>query len=229
MSIRRAGGALVVVAALLAAACSPAPPLDDDAADEPTPPAEVDEPDSELIVLADELERARDELLSVLEQLATTAEGGGSEGARRAVSLLTHSPDLRQQVGASEDPTGFLPADEPGEDVLSRLLAAVRAAGRGGTRVNTVLRDPVVGDTTTWQRQPEDRNGEIAEATTSGDGASISELEGQLPQALAWAMLAAGADGIDSAEAAERASAHTAVALTAVDQLADELRAEVTR
>lgn len=227
MPTRRAGQGLIALVALLAMACSPAPPLEEEPQIEPTAPAEADEPDLEMIALADELERARDEVLATLEALARTAEGGGPEGARDAVALLTASPELRQVVGAGGDADGWLPADEPGDDVLSRLLGSVRDAGRAGTRVNTVLQDPVVGDTTTWQRQPEDRNAEVAAAVEAGDETAITGLEGQLPRALAWAMVAAGSEDPTSEEAAERASAHAAVALTAIDQLVDELLATI--
>lgn len=210
----------IVLVALVA--CTPAPPLEEDAADGPTPPPEDEGQDPEVIALGRALADARDELEVVLATLSEAAEGGDAAPVREAVALLTASPDLRSMAGADGGTAdAFLPADEPAEDTLSRLLALARDAGDTGTQVATVLQNPVAGDTTTWQRRPDDRNAAIAAAAQAGDEVTIAELEGHLPQAVAWGIAATAT--ADTAEAAERAAAHTTVALTAIERLADEL------
>jgi hypothetical protein len=225
LNVRSYLGLLVVVLVTIVA-CSPAPPLEEEATGETTPPPEDEGPDPELIALSQALDGARDELETVLAALSEGAETGDDARVREAVALLTASPDLRSMAGTDDaGADGFLPADEPAEDTLSRLLALARDAADTGTQVATVLQDPVAGDTTTWQRRPEDRNAAIASAAEAGDEATITELEGHLPRAVAWAVAASRTTDVTGA--AERAAAHTAVALTAIDRLADEVAALV--
>jgi hypothetical protein len=217
--------ATIGVAGLLVAGC---PGLDLDDLDPDTVEVTPDEPSpapgAEFVREAVEqtvevLRNAAKELESIAALEAEDARAS----AGRAAKLLTDAPAL---VGGlpgdvpGDDP--FLPSEEEQPSVLTRSLGTAHQAGDAGSRFIAVLNDPVAGDLTSWQRHPEDRIDQIATAVRAGSEESIGQLEGQVPAAVAWAVLAANARDIAVLrDYGERAAAHLAVALAALDGVGD--------
>lgn len=216
----------VLVVALLVGGC-----------DDPSSQDQLEEPggtsgDAEL---AQHLERALGaaegartvlfEVAADLEQAAGAFEiAEGSTAAERAVRGLTSSPTLiGEGDGSAEvepDHGPFLPAesDDQADDVLNETVAAAREAGEPGARLLALLDDPVVGDVTGWQQDPASRNDDVREAVRAGTDVAVDDLGGQVPRALAWGLIALRAgDEQTFAEDLERASAHLAVAIAALD------------
>ncbi len=114
-------------------------------------------------------------------------------------------------------------------DVFTGLLSAGRDAGPAGSPFVDVLRDPIVGDLGSWQRDPQGMlDGVVAAVAGVTDVPSaetaIGELQGEAPRALAWAILANAADDLERVRAyGERGAVHLDLMLTAVRPLVDEL------
>lgn len=210
----------------VAAGCSPL-----DAPSGPAAPLEATGhavPEPRVVALRSELDRARTTIGAAgaaLEE-ARLAEhlAKARSAAERTVHTLSASAELAGDLDGDEAVstaavTPFFPApDAPASsDVLSRTLAAARAAGEAGTRVSAVLEDPVAGDVTGWERRPDEQMALIQAAAADGEGGSIGELQGEATRALAWALLAVRARELEAAHGfAERGGAHLLVALTAL-------------
>lgn len=225
-----ARGVLTAALTLALIACLPdvAEAPDEDlpaAADE-----DADEPHREAVLAAAEAAlEPLDAAARALDDAAdATDAAAGAAALRRAVVLLTASTQLRAMAGASDDPgtAPFLPSSEPedGEDVLSRTVATARGAGDHGSQLTAVLHDPVAGDLTAWQEDPDLAVEAVRDAAEDGSEEAIAEILGAVPRALAWALAAADAGDVDtSRELAERAAAHLAVARAALVQVRETL------
>ncbi|MDP8961916.1 MAG: hypothetical protein M3N32_09910 [Actinomycetota bacterium] len=186
-------------------------------------------PEPRLVVLRSELDRARTTIGaagSALEEARLAGDlGTARSAAERTVHTLSASAALGGDLDGDKDVaqaevSPFFPAPDSrgGSDVLSRALAAARAAGEAGTRVSAVLEDPVAGDVTGWERRPDEQMALIRAATVDGEGTSIGELQGEATRALAWALLTVRARELEAAQVfAERGGAHLLVALTALE------------
>lgn len=217
----------VVALVAMAAGCSvrDAPP--DPAA---APAANMDSvPEPRLDALRAELDRARATIGAASAALEEARQSGdlatAHSAAERTVHVLSASAALAGDLDGDDDVAAagvapFFPAPDAsvGRDVLSRTLAAARAAGEVGTRVTAVLDDPVAGDVTGWERRPDEQMGLVEAVTADGEGRSVDELEGEATRALAWALLTVRSRELEVARGfAERGAAHLLVALTALD------------
>jgi hypothetical protein len=221
--------ALVPLLVLLALATGGCPVVSDDG--DPELPTDVAEPEDETAT--EDRERAvaaageaRSSLFAAAEDLEEAARafdtGEGRQLASRAVHGLTASRSLRDDLPAVEvDRRPFLPGDEDAEpqDVLNRVLGVARAVGEQGAPVVSVLDDPVAGDVTGWQQEPGDRNEAIADAADVAGEDVVESLEGHVPRAVAWTIAAIHTgDQERFTEFMERAAAHVAVAIAALDE-----------
>ncbi len=223
-----ARGLLAVALTLTLFACVPDV---EDASDEDAPAAaeeDVEEPHREAVLDATGAAlEPLDAAAAALDDAATS--GAASAGALgRAVALLTASTELRGMAGAPEDPgtAPFLPSSEPedGADVLNRTVAAARGAGDHGSQLTAVLHDPVAGDLTAWQEDPDLALEAVRDAAEDGSEEAIAEIPGAVPRALAWTLAAADTGDADtSRELVERAAAHLAVARAALGRVRDAL------
>lgn len=188
-----------------------------------------DVPEPRLVELRAELDEAR---ATIAAASAALEEARSSEdlatarsAAERAVHTLSASTALAGDLNGDRDVARagvrpFFPASDArvGSDVLSRALAAARAAGEPGTRVSAVLEDPVAGDVTGWERRPDEQMALIQSAARDAEGSAIAELQGEATRALAWALLTVRARELEAAHVfAERGGAHLLVALTALE------------
>ncbi|MBS3940294.1 MAG: hypothetical protein KG028_04960 [Actinobacteria bacterium] len=200
----------------------PATPEAEAPTETPTP-----EPDrAELVAMVGELvgslERARDLLIEAAEadDPDTASRAADQALAQLVVGLGDAEPEGRavfpgvtsQERGGSGD----------ADDALTlALTAASDAGGRLGDEVSDVLRDPLAGDLGSWQRDPAGLV-ELARQVGAADGdldateAAVLELPGEGTRAIAWAMLAADAQGADVATYAERGATHLDFALEAL-------------
>lgn len=224
--------ALVVLVAVVASCTFRDVPPDPTA----VPSAPMDAvPEPRLVVLREELDEARATLGAAgaaLEEARLASDlRTARSAAERTVQSLSASAALGRDLDGDKDVaparvTPFFPAPDAraGRDVLSRALAAARAAGEAGTRVSAVLEDPVAGDVTGWERRPDEQMA-LIQAAADGEGTSIGELQGEATRALAWALLTVRARELEAAHAfAERGVAHILVALTALEGVeVDEL------
>lgn len=210
---------------LATAACS---------ADDPSPtagrssrPTQV-APQPHLVALRGEvaaLEAALGAASRALDEARTARDLDSAQtAAERAVHALSADRRLAGDLdfdGTVADPG--VPPLLPGgsaDDLLSRTLAAARAAGAAGVPVGAVLNAPVAGDVTSWQRVPEEESARIRQAAEVGTQEAIRDLPGEVPRAVAWALLAATADGVEEARKfAERGAAHLQIARTALAEV----------
>ncbi|MFN2555496.1 MAG: hypothetical protein ABR592_01255 [Nitriliruptorales bacterium] len=186
-------------------------------------------PEPRILALRAELESARQTLGAAGAALEEARLAGDLSAARsaaeRTVHTLSASAGLAGDLDGDKDVstaevTPFFPAPDAAtsSDVLSRTLAAARAAGEAGPRVSAVLEDPVAGDVTGWERRPDEQMALIQTAASDGEGSSIGELQGEATRALAWSLLAVRARELEAVHSfAERGGAHLLVALTALE------------
>lgn len=138
--------------------------------------------------------------------------GDGPTGADGPALLPSSTPERSQTL------------EEP-DALTSALAVAQDAGGTAGRELAGLLGEQVAGDLGAWQR---DAAGmvELARAATQA-GASPEDVEGSVlalsgegTRALAWALMVADAPDLPTAQAAaERASAHVGLILTALDEL----------
>lgn len=210
-------------------------------APEISPPAPtVEETDDQLTAPPDP---ARDELVAVLEQVATTVERARAELDEAAGG--TQLTQTRQRADAAlgallDDPAttagdqrSLFPAvsversasgDE--DDLLNGALSLAREVGGAlGRDVVELLREPVAGDLGAWERDAEGVVAELEDLTASVTGVedateAIGALAGDGTRAVAWTLLAAtSTDQQLAAAAAERAGGHLAVVSVALSLL----------
>ncbi|MDQ3931926.1 MAG: hypothetical protein M3252_03685 [Actinomycetota bacterium] len=194
----------------------------------PTAPRD-DVPEPRLVVLREEIDEARTTIGAAsagLEEARSSEDlATARSAAERTVHTLSVSAALAGDLNgdrkvAQAGVRPFFPAPDArrGSDVLTRALAAARAAGEAGMRVSAVLEDPVAGDVTGWERRPDEQMALIQSAAADGEGSSIVELQGEVTRALAWALLTVRARELEAAHVfAERGGAHLLVALTALE------------
>lgn len=154
---------------------------------------------------ADDLDEARDRAAVAVATL-TAAEELVPAGAEPAARPLFPGPETSREETIDHD------------DVLSELLTAARAAGDESGALLSLLREPVAGDVSVWQRDPASQLDAIAAAAAAGDEESVLALEGEGCRALAWAIAAAEAATLEDAHAhATRGSDHLTVVLDLIE------------
>lgn len=168
------------------------------------------------------LERARD----LLAEAAEAAEPGAARrAAGQALAQLVVGLGDGEPEGHAVFPS--VTTEERGgsgdaDDALTLALTAANdAGGTLGDEVSDVLRDPLAGDLGSWQRDPAglvDLARQVGADTGDLDGmdAAVRELPGEGTRAIAWAMLAAEAQGDDVTTYAERGATHLDFALEAM-------------
>jgi hypothetical protein len=221
-------------AVVLAACAEPTlrEPAEDDAPAQPEPPA--DTVPAERTPLDDQVDALLAAVRTAHGHLAAAATARSLPAAQRAgasaVDQLLGGPEPAAAGGTRP----LLPAvtvdrDEVGvhDDVLTTTLTAVREAGGSrAARVLAVLRDPMVGDLGAWER---DAAGMVERIRTAADGTAIAAIEdavlaldGDVPRALAWAMVTAEAEDLHLATAAAaRGAVHLELVLLAVERQLD--------
>lgn len=184
---------------------------------------------------------AIDVLLLDIESLLLDVADLAAEGDIDAVRAVGEAAVARMlgtaggSAGGSEGP-GLVPAIEPdrsgagSDDLVTALVTA--AGGVGGERSRLILelvRDPMLGDLGTWQRDPV---GVIAvlrsAAVTSTDAGALDavllQLSGELTRALGYALaVAATDDPALASHAARQAAGRIGVVLVAVELATEAL------
>ncbi len=210
---------------------------------EPGPAPSVPDPrDAELDVETRELVATLTDAGTAFEQLARASDlADAAPITPRLLATLSADPRWSDPDGNGvPDELGVRPL-LPGPDIsreeeldakdaFSAVLAAARDAGSAGAVLVDILRDPVTGDLGAWQRDPGGLlDGIVAKVRNVRDVAgaerAISELQGEGPKALAWALLADGAvarrDLQQVRAYGERGAVHVQLMLDAVRPLLD--------
>lgn len=203
--------------------------------------AQANDPDDVLSEPA--LDPARDALIETVETLTVTLTAAQAEldtaaasdnaaqtraAASAALALLLDEPGPSSSGASALFPARTREREESAarDDLLSATLTAAREAGGPlGRATVEVLREPVAGDLGSWER---DAEGVVASAAAVVAGArdvdAVADAVLSLPadglRALAWTLLATETGDVAVARAAaERASAHVAVALIGIGLL----------
>lgn len=233
----RAGVGVLAGVALLAGCELPGAPVEEASPTTTSTALGSEPPDPRDAHLTTALEELRRSVAAARHALATAQTAAGDEAttaAETAVALLAAQEEIAEEE-PDPDPRPLFPGPVVSReetvdygDAFTETLSAARAAGSAGAPVLDLLRDPVAGDVGTWQRDAEGMLEQIDDAARPTDDvaeaeASVAELAGEGTRALAWALLAAGADDDDLRSAfAERGVAHLDIVLAAVDDaLAD--------
>lgn len=211
---------------------------------EPGPVAEVPDPRGAVLDAAAEAMRAT---LTDARQGFETLSRATSISADRATALrvravLAADPRWQDLDGdGTADDLGVRPL-LPGPiqsreetidygDAFTEVLTAGRDAGAAGADWIDVLRDPVVSDLGAWQRDSEGLLLGIELAVRDLDDGTplpdvergVSEIAGEGPRALAWALLAVETDDLARLQAyGERGVVHVDVMLDAVTLLLED-------
>lgn len=216
---------LAAVLTLGAVACSaPGPQSDEAGTDVATTEPDATDPLEEGLVAEMRALRAT---VAAARELLGEAAAGDAAAAEEAVAALTADDRL---ADAETDVAPLFPGPDSSRaetidygDAFTRTLTAARgASGTFASEVSQILADQVAGDVGIWQRDPEGLLDEVdgAARARSVEEAEVAvlELPGEGTRALAYALLAARADGDDDRTAyAERAIAHLDIVLRAVD------------
>lgn len=215
---------VLAVLAVAAGGCS------DDAATQvatptPTSQSELASPDPAEEHLVAQVKDLRETVVTARALLEEAA--GGEDGAEAAVAALTADERLTE---TSTDVAPLFPGPLSSReetidygDALTRTLTAAReSGGELGVRISQVLSDPIAGDLGIWARDAEGLLDAVDEAARSSSvaeaEAAVLALPGEGTRALAYALLAARAEGdADRRAYAERAIAHLDIVLRAID------------
>ena len=228
---------LVAIGALVAVSCtSPAP------VPAPTPTVSGSEervaaqPGREELLAA--LTDLRQALVTARTELQGAIASSGSVAERAAAEYTVHiliadprfAGDLDGDgavVPPPVDPVLPSAAENDPDTAQNLLFPAVAAAHEAATAeggVIAVLTEAVTGDVTSWQRHPEGPIEAVEVAVDEGTEEAVNALDGGAVRALAWSLLALGTeDDTQVHEFAVRAEANLSVAITAVDNLLDEI------
>lgn len=241
----RATACLVVLGLALGACRDPQLPTgeptsspSEQAASTPGPAADVPDPrDAVLATVAADLIATLVDALGGFESLA---QAPSLEDARPTVlrlrAVLAADPRWQDVDGdGAPDDLGVRPL-LPGPnssreetidygDAFTAILTAARDAGPEGAPLVDVLRDPIVSDLGSWQRDTAGMLGGIEDAITGVRSVeqaeqAVNELAGEGPRALAWALLAADAPDLETLQAyGERGAVHVGLMLDAVREV----------
>lgn len=204
----------------------------------------LDAPDPRLAALGSEVEALRTTVVAARDALVTVRDAHTLAAARAAAELAVHTLTAAPHLSGDLDGDGTAadprvapllpgPADAIGPDatygdVFSQVLTAARAAGAAGSDVIELLRDPLGGSIAGWQEDAAGRLRAIEAVARSRDVATAEqrvadELEGEVPRALAWALLAVRARDIEQAgAAAARGIVHLDLTLEGIAALGQE-------